>query len=229
MGGELPGVRQLVEDEPAPEGLGRQLGLLLPIRDVGLDEVQTRGDRGLAAEELGIVLAEHAPAQEAEQDPHVLIHGRPAEPQEAGVGQPRLDGQDGLHGVRQDGDVEVDPGVAVERLEWWQRGAFWQAADGGQQRTLDLGGQAGVVVFQAPASARIEQVAGKAVLGPVADLVPVEQAGRTRERAEDVGDNEGHGAECHAGNDSLENAPAGWHERQPTRSVTQTLFRRLGA
>ena len=76
MCGELPRVGHLMQDEPAPEILVGQVGVPLPLLDVRLDQVQTLAADRLRAEQLRIVLAQHATAEEGEHvadvpiDPH---------------------------------------------------------------------------------------------------------------------------------------------------------------
>src|SRR5258708_29633572 len=69
MGRELPCVRQLVEDKPPPQVLARQLRLLGPFLDIGLDQVQAVISERLGAQELWIELAQDPSSQEPKHEP----------------------------------------------------------------------------------------------------------------------------------------------------------------
>src|SRR5919201_3654187 len=109
VGGELPCVRHLVQDQPAPKRLAGEQRTLLPLRDVGLDEVDTRLAGRLTAEKLGIVLAENAAREESEQHGNVAVDDRPSQLDSATVGDRLLHRENRFEAVAKDGDVEVDP------------------------------------------------------------------------------------------------------------------------
>src|SRR5260370_42349948 len=73
MGRELPGVRHLVEDQPTPQILTGQVGLLRPLLDVGLDQVKAVGCDRLGAEELRVELAEDSVSEETEHEPDIAV------------------------------------------------------------------------------------------------------------------------------------------------------------
>ena len=66
MCGELPRVGHLVEDEPTAEILPRQLRLLGPLLDVGLDQVEALARDRFRAEQLWVLLAEDSATEETQ-------------------------------------------------------------------------------------------------------------------------------------------------------------------
>ena len=75
---ELPRVRHLVEDEPAPQILFRQVGVPPPLVEIGLDQVEAFAAHGLGAQQLRVVLAEHALAEEGEHVADVAVDAHAA-------------------------------------------------------------------------------------------------------------------------------------------------------
>src|SRR5207245_10128775 len=74
--GELPRVRHLMKDQPAPEVFFGEVGVALPVDDVRLDEVQPFSAHRLGGHELRIVLTQDTAAEEGEPRPDVTIHAR---------------------------------------------------------------------------------------------------------------------------------------------------------
>ena len=81
---ELPGMGELVEDEPGPEVGTAEIQLALDPGDVRLDEVE--GTRARCAVGIlfqgqhRVVLAQHAPGHQAEQLADVAVQHPPAHP-----------------------------------------------------------------------------------------------------------------------------------------------------
>ena len=147
MRGELPRVRHLVEDQPAPQVLTGQLGLAAPLLDVGLDQVQAVGAHRFGAKKLRVVLAEHAPAEKCEQECDVVVQPRPAGFDDQRVGQPPLL-EDRINHPAQDVEVQVEPARAVEGRELGQRRGLRHGADELEQRALQLRGHQAVLVLR---------------------------------------------------------------------------------
>src|SRR5260370_13272089 len=73
VGPELTGVRPPVEDQPPPQVLAWQLGLLGPFPDVGLHPVKAVGGDWLRTQELRVVLAQDSSTQEPEHEADVAV------------------------------------------------------------------------------------------------------------------------------------------------------------
>ena len=119
MGGELPRMGHLVEDEPAPQVFIWQLGRATPLLDVGLHEVEAGGTNlidGLHPHELGVVLPQDAAAEERQQHGHVVIEAGAPELDDQRVGQATLL-QHGVDDAPHDPNVQVQPPFAVQGLE----------------------------------------------------------------------------------------------------------------
>ena len=165
----------LVQDQPAPEVVARQLRLLLPLGDVGLDQVEARRGDGLPAHQLGVELAQDTVAEERQHAPRIAVDrgltsvGQPG-PRDAGFSDHRIeDPADDLH-------VEVDPLDPAQGLEG--RDLEGRPADHVEERLPHVGGQRRVAVGQAVALGRLHRpVLPEAATGVAADRVPVDDRG----------------------------------------------------
>src|ERR1700730_16902725 len=135
---ELPRVRHLVKDQPAPQGVVGEVGAASPLLDVCLDEVKTLAANRLGAKELRIVLAEHAAPDERQHERDVVVD----------AGAPDLDKQRVRHapgfenridGAAQDAEVQVQPSGTVESLELRQGRSPGQPTNEVEQWHAQLG------------------------------------------------------------------------------------------
>src|SRR5260370_8235070 len=128
MGRELPGVRHLVKDQPPPEVLAGQLGLLGPFLDVGLHQVKAVGRDGLRTQELRVVLAEDPSTQETEHEADVAVDPGATNLDDQRVRDSALL-EDRVDDPAEDGEVEIEPALAVDRPKARQLDAGGQPAD----------------------------------------------------------------------------------------------------
>src|SRR6266571_2470046 len=126
--GELPRVRHLMKDQPAPEVFFGEVGVALPVDDVRLDEVQPFSAHRLGGHELRIVLTQDTAAEEGEHRPDVTIHARLAYLDDQRV-RHSSGFENRVDGPAQDREIEVDPTLSVDRLELWERRPLGQPAD----------------------------------------------------------------------------------------------------
>ena len=186
MGGELPGVGHLVQDQPAPQLLPVEPFLVLPGIDVRFHEVEALlagvGYR-LAAHQLGVELAQHPAPQEGEQQRHVAVDAGAAHRDQVRVGDARGLEQ-GIDGLAQDADVEVEPADARECLEGRHRHDL--TADGLQERSLQLGRHAPVLARERRSAGGGQVLVAKPGRGHALDLVPVQEAARAAPGPDDL-------------------------------------------
>src|SRR5260370_28188123 len=135
MGRELPGVCHLVQDQPTPQILTGQVGLLRPLLDIGLDQVKPVGSDRLGAQELRVELAEDSVSQETEHEADIPVDS----------GATRIDAQRvgdaaqlayGIDDAAEDGEAEIEPALAVDGFEPRHLNADRKPADAIEQRLL---------------------------------------------------------------------------------------------
>jgi hypothetical protein len=161
----------------AAQVLVGQVGLAAPVFDIGLDEIEARaldGGHGLHAEELRVVLAEDAAAEEAEQEAHVAVEARSAEFDDQGIRQTALF-QDGVDDPAHDAEVELEPPCTVERFERGELSARGQPTDELEQGLFQLGGHRPVALFGSGERFRRDCFGAKASLRGAPHRVPVEK------------------------------------------------------
>ncbi len=116
MGGELPRMRHLVQDQPAPQVLAWKVGAASPFLDIRLDQVQTLAAHRLRAEKLRVVLAQHAPPDEREHERDVVVDAGATDLDEERVGHaPGF--EHGIDGPPEDAEIQVEPADSIQRLE----------------------------------------------------------------------------------------------------------------
>ena len=133
---ELPGVGRLVEDEPAPQRLGRGALPALQHHDVGLDQVEggrrpvhriggapgCRGERRGRKHQHRVVLAQHPLCHEAEHLTDVAAGHPPTQRGEGSLGDRTVQLLRGLQQAADDLQVGVDETVAVQHGDPGDRG-----------------------------------------------------------------------------------------------------------
>src|SRR6266851_5928848 len=113
MRSELPGVGHLVEDQPAPQILAGQVGPLRPLLDIGLDQIKPVGGDGLGAKELRVVLPDDSASEETEHEPDVPVDSSATRVDDQRVGD-AAQLEHGIDDASEDGEVEVEPALAVD-------------------------------------------------------------------------------------------------------------------
>src|SRR5216684_2343675 len=138
MGRELPGVRHLVKDQPPPQVLAGQLGLLGPFLDVGLHQAKAVGRDGLRTEAPRVVLAQDPSTQEPEPEADVAIAAGATDLDDQRVGGAALLENRGDDPV-EDVEVEIEPAFAIDRRKARQLDSGRQPAHEVEKRFLELG------------------------------------------------------------------------------------------
>ncbi len=202
MGRELPCVRHLVKDQPAPQVLTGQLGLSTPLLDIGLDQVQALGADRLRAQELRIVLAQDPLAEEPEHEPDITIEARATDLDKQRIRDSTLF-ENRVDDPLQDAQVEVEPALAIDCLEPRQLGAGGEAADEVEQWLFELGGHGAVALLGRRQRTRGDRFLAKASASLVPDFDPIDQNGRATAGAHRLG----HGDRSQSGDDAEERRP----------------------
>ena len=172
---ELPGVGELVEDEPAAQRFERCAGSAGEVFEVGLDEVEGGAravDDGVDAEQ-GVVLTEHALGHDPEEHTDVAVHHPPAEGAGPGFGEGGPEGLDRGQQAAGDVDVDVDEAVTVEDAEAGEVLERPLAHLGHQRR--QAGGHLVAASGDGGGAGGLEAILPRALVGPAPDLLPVEQ------------------------------------------------------
>ena len=187
MSGELPSVGHLVEDQPATEILIRQVGVALPLFNVRLDQVQSLAADRLRAQQLRVVLAEDATAEEGEHVADVPVDAHPADLDDQRVRHaPSL--EHGIDDAAKDGEVQVDPTLPIQSLERGHRSTPRQAPDKVQQRPFEFLGVGPVAHCGVGKRAALHGWIVQARSRRAAHLVPVQEQRRAAARTNRLGD-----------------------------------------
>src|SRR3989442_8851666 len=191
---ELPGVRHLVEDQPASEVLVRQVRVLLPLLDVGLDEVEPLTTDRLRAEKLRVVLAKDAPAEESKHVADVSVDAHSAHFDDERIGH-AAGFEHRIDEAAKDAEVQIDPPLAVEGVEARHLDAAWQHTYESEQRLLELVRVGTIAGCRRSQPFRLEGRILEPGMGHVANLVPIEEQGGGPAWANRLGHRDGGKAE----------------------------------
>src|SRR5216684_1521629 len=184
---ELPGVRHLVEDQPPPQVLAWQLGLLGPFLDVGLDQVEAVGGDGLRTQELRVVLAQDPSTQEPEHEADVAIDPGATDLDDQRVRDTALL-ENRVDDPAQDVEVEIEPALAIDRLKARQLDTGRQPAHEVEQWLLEFGGHRAVALLGWGQRGGVSRRLLQARTRGVPNLVPVDQHRRATAGTDGFGD-----------------------------------------